>query len=314
MTDHLMRFGKNQGYVSAGATVTASPCSESSTNHQWEQYVSEIIQAIVLGIVQGITEFMPISSDGHLVIIPWLLGWPDQSLLFDTVLHWGTLISILTVFWRDLWTIFVATLKSIASRSLADPNARLGWLIVVGSIPAIVFGLLLKDFFEQLSTSPLAAGIFLLVTAALLAGSELIAQRRQPTGEIENMSWGQTILIGFAQVAALAPGLSRSGSTIATGLATGIRRQAAARFSFLLGTPAFLGAALLLLVNALGEDPAKVQAELPMMVVGAVVSAIVGYLVIRWLLAYLRRHSLYLFAVYCLVVGLLVIVLYLSGW
>jgi undecaprenyl-diphosphatase len=276
--------------------------------------VFDIIQAIVLGIVQGITEFMPISSDGHLVIVPWLLGWKDQSLLFDTVLHWGTLVSIILVFWRDLWAIFLATLSSIARRSLADPNARLGWFIVVGSIPAVVFGLLLEDFFEELSTSPLAAGIFLLVTAVLLAGSEMIAARHKPTGEIENMSWGQVILIGFAQVAALAPGLSRSGSTIATGLATGVRREAAARFSFLLGTPAFLGAALLLLVKALNTDPAAVQTQLPMMLVGAVVSAIVGYAAIRGLLAYLRRRSLYLFAIYCLVLGVVVIGLYLSGW
>jgi undecaprenyl-diphosphatase len=279
-----------------------------------ELTVSDIIEAIILGIVQGITEFMPISSDGHLVIIPWLLGWEDKSLLFDTVLHWGTLVSILLVFWRDLWAIFVATLGSITRRSLADPNARLGWFIVAGSIPAVVFGLFLKDFFEELSSSPLIAGIFLLVTAALLAGSEMIAQRRQPTGEIEDMRLSQAVLIGFAQVAALAPGLSRSGSTIATGLATAIRREAAARFSFLLGTPAFFGAALLLLVDALGEDAAAVRAQLPMMAVGAVVSAIVGYIAIRGLLAYLRRRSLYLFAVYCLVVGLLVIILYLSGW
>lgn len=275
--------------------------------------MSEIIQAIVLGIVQGITEFMPISSDGHLVIVPWLLGWQDQSLLFDTVLHWGTLVSILVVFWRDLWAIFVATLKSVATRSLADPNARLGWFIVVGSIPAVLFGLFLKDFFEELSTSPLAAGIFLLVTAVLLAGSERLAQRRPQAVEIENMRWGQVILIGFAQVFALLPGLSRSGSTIAAGIATGVRREAAARFSFLLGTPAFLGAALLLLVDALGEDPAKVQAEMPVMLVGAVVSAVVGYLAIRGLLAYLRRRSLYLFAGYCLVLGVVVIALYFRG-
>jgi undecaprenyl-diphosphatase len=275
--------------------------------------VFEIIQAVVLGTIQGVTEFMPISSDGHLVIVPWLLGWEDQSLLFDTVLHWGTLISILAVFWRDLWAIFVATWQSLVRRSLADANARLGWLIVVGSIPAVVFGLLFKDFFEELSTSPLAAGCFLLVTAALLAGSEWIAKRHQPTGEIAEIRFGQVILIGLAQVAALAPGLSRSGSTIATGLATGTRREAAARFSFLLGTPAFLGAALLLLADALAEDPAAVRAQLPMMLVGMVVSAIIGYLAIRGLLTYLRRHNLYIFAVYCLVMGLLVIGLYFSG-
>lgn len=186
--------------------------------------------------------------------------------------------------------------------------------VVNPSIPAVVFGLLLKDFFEELSSSPLVAGCFLLVTAALLAVSELIASRRQPTGEIENMKWGQVILIGFAQVAALAPGLSRSGSTIAAGLATGVRREAAARFSFLLGTPAFLGAALLLLADALAEDPAAVRAQLPMMVLGAVVSATVGYIAIRFLLSYLRRHSLYIFAVYCLILGVVVIWLYLSGW
>jgi undecaprenyl-diphosphatase len=276
--------------------------------------VFDIIQAIVLGIIQGITEFLPISSDGHLVIIPWLLGWEDQSLLFDTVLHWGTLISILTVFWRDLWTIFVATLGSIARRSVADPNAKLGWFIVVGSIPAVVFGLFLKDFFEELSTSPFAAGCFLLVTAALLAGSEQLAQRRQPSRDLSKMSWGQVVLIGFAQVAALAPGLSRSGSTIAAGIATGLHREAAARFSFLLGSPVFFGAALLLLVDALTSDAAAVSAQLPMMLVGMVTSAIVGYIAIRGLLAYLRRRSLYPFAIYCLLMGLFVIGLYLTGY
>jgi undecaprenyl-diphosphatase len=276
--------------------------------------VSEILRAVVLGSVQGITEFLPISSDGHLVLFPWLLGWPDQSLLFDTVLHWGTLISILSVFWRDLWAIFVATLKSIGSRSMADPNARLGWYIVVGSIPAVLFGLILKDFFEELSASSLAAGWFLLVNAAVLVVGEQIAQRRQPIGKMTKMRWGQAILIGFAQVLALAPGLSRSGSTIAVGISTGLHRHEAARFTFLLGTPVFFGAALLLLVEALAEDSAAVSAQVPAMIVGAVVSAIVGYLAIRGLLAYLRRHSLYIFAIYCAVLGIVVIGLHSIGW
>lgn len=275
--------------------------------------MSEILQAIVLGIVQGLTEFMPISSSGHLVIVPWLLGWPDQSLLLDTVLHWGTLVSIFAVFWRDLWAIFVATLKSIASRCLADANARLGWYIVVGSIPAVVLGLLFKDAFEELSGSPLAAGWFLLVTAMLLVISEQVAPRRQATDDLTTMRWSQAILIGFAQSLALAPGISRSGSTMAAGLSTGLRREEAARFSFLLGTPIFFGAALLLLVEALAEDAAAVSAQIPTMMVGAVVSAIVGYLAIRGLLAYLRRRSLYLFAVYCAVMGIVVIGLNVNG-
>lgn len=269
--------------------------------------MDEMIRAGVLGIVQGLTEFIPVSSSGHLVIVPWLLGWPNQSLLFDTVLHWGTLLSIMTVFGRDLWQIAWATLGSLGKRSLADANARLGWFIVVGSVPAVVVGFSLKDYFESLFDSPLAAGGFLLVTAALLVGSEQLAKRRQPVGMLARMGWWQAIGIGLAQAVALAPGISRSGSTIAAGLASGLRRDEAARFSFLLGTPAFFGAALLQLVDALAVDMAGVAAQAPELVVGMVVSAGVGYLAIRGLLAYLRRRSLYLFAGYCLVAGLAVL-------
>jgi undecaprenyl-diphosphatase len=282
--------------------------------------VFEIIQAIVLGIVQGLTEFVPVSSSGHLVIVPWILGWGRQSLLFDTVLHWGTLLSILAVFWRDLWAIFVATLSSIVRRSLADANARLGWFIVVGSIPAAVAGLIFKDFFESLFASPIIVGFFLLFTAAILAGSELLTRRGTgqdagSTGDgLTSMSWRQAIAIGLAQAVALAPGISRSGSTMAAGLASGLRRAEAARYSFLLGSPVFFGAALLQLLDTLEADPGEVTSEIPVLVIGAVVSAVVGYLAIRGLLAYLRHRSLYPFAIYCLVVGLGVIVLSLSGW
>lgn len=274
----------------------------------------EIVQAIVLGIAQGLTEFIPVSSSGHLVIVPWLLGWEQPSLLFDTALHWGTLISILVYFWPNLWVIFQATLGSFYQWSLADPNARLGWFIAVGSIPTVVAGLLFKNFFESLFASPLAAGCFLLVTAALLAGSEQIAQRHRPVNDLSTMSWGQAILIGLAQAMALAPGISRSGSTMAAGLSAGLLREEAARFSFLLGIPAFFGAALLQLTDAMAADSSEVVAQLPELILGTVVSALVGYLAISGLLNYLRRRSLYLFAAYCLVVGLLVIGLDLAGW
>lgn len=273
--------------------------------------MNEIIQAIVLAIVQGATEFIPVSSSAHLIIVPWLLDWPIPSLLFDTMLHWGTLFSIILVFWRDLWAIITATLLSLTRRSLTDPNARLGWFIVIGSIPAVVTGLLFKDFFEALFHSALAAGAFLFVTAALLILSELIATRRQAAGDLTRLSLGQAISIGLAQAVALTPGISRSGSTIAVGLATGLRRDEAARFSFLLGMPAFFGAGLLQLVDALATDTAEVTAQAPLLVLGFVVSAITGYVVIRGLLAYLRRHSLYLFAAYCVALGLLVVGLHL---
>jgi undecaprenyl-diphosphatase len=274
----------------------------------------EIIKAIVLGLVQGLTEFIPVSSSAHLVIVPWLLGWETQSLLFDTVLHWGTLLAIIAVFWRDLWAILIATLGSLARRSLADANARLGWYIVVGSIPAVVAGIFFNDFFEALFSSPLAVGFFLLFTAAILAGSEQLAKREESKDDLTTMHWRQAILIGLAQAVALAPGISRSGSTMAAGLATGLRRAEAARFSFLLGSPIFFGAALLQLIEAMKVSPSEVIAHVPELLIGMVVSAIVGYLAIRALLAYLRNHGLYIFSIYCLLVGLLVIVLSFSGW
>lgn len=267
------------------------------------------MQAIIMGVVQGATEFLPISSSGHLVIIPWLFGWPPSSLFFDTVLHWGTLLSIVLVFWRDLLAILVASLRSVAHRSLQDPNARLGWYIIVGTIPAALTGILFKDYFEALFSSALAAGFFLLVTAVLLAGSEQIARRIHASQVLDHLRLSQAVIIGCAQALALAPGLSRSGSTIAAGLSTGLRREDAARFSFLLGTPAFLGAGLLQLADVLSENSNALVGQIPVLVTGFVFSTVVGFVAIRFLLSYLRRHSLYPFAVYCALVGTGVILL-----
>lgn len=274
----------------------------------------DIFRAIILGLVQGATEFLPVSSSGHLVIVPWLFGWPASSLLFDTVAHWGTLLAIVLVFWRDLWTIFLAGLASLRSRSLADPNARLAWYIVVGSIPAAAAGLLFKDFLEGLFASPQTAGVALLGTAGLLAGSEMLASRLRNLHGLERMTWADSLIIGFAQMLALIPGISRSGSTIAAGLSRGLDRAAAARYSFLLGTPAFLGAGLLTLSDALATDPSQLVSQIGVMVVGFIVSAVTGYLAVNFLLAYLRRHNLYLFALYCAGAGAAVLILAQVGW
>jgi hypothetical protein len=170
----------------------------------------EIVRSVVLGIVQGATEFLPVSSSGHLVIVPWLLGWPQSSLLLDTVLHWGTLLAILLVFWRDFVDIASATVRSILLRSLADPNARLGWFILIGSIPAAVLGLLFKDFFEMLFGSPRTAGFFLMVTGGLLSLSEVLARRIRAATPLERINLRQVLVIGSAQALALAPGISRN--------------------------------------------------------------------------------------------------------
>lgn len=269
----------------------------------------EIFKAVVLGLVQGLTEFIPISSSAHLVVVPWLLGWEQPSLLFDTVLHWGTLLSILLVFWREFLTITVASLRSIGQRSLADPNARLGWFIVVGTIPAAGLGFLFEDFFEELFHSPMAAAGFLIVTALLLIGSEQVVLRKHQVRDLKQVTLLDSIVVGLAQALALAPGISRSGSTIAAGLARGIRRDDAARFSFFLGTPAFLGAGLLQVVKAAGEGSDTLASQAPELFIGLVVSAVSGYVAIRFLLTYLRTNTLYPFAVYCLVVGPLILLL-----
>ena len=269
----------------------------------------EIIKAIVLGIVQGATEFLPVSSSGHLVIVPWLLGWKPGDLFFDTVLHWGTLVSIFVVFWEDFVHIIQATLTSLLRRSLADPYAQLGWWIVLATIPAALTGVLLKDGLEALFHLPAAAGGFLFVTAALLLGSEWLARRKNSRQSLESLSLSDALVIGLAQAVALVPGISRSGSTMAAGLARGLRRDEAARFSFLLGTPVFLGAGLLQLSDVISANPARLTAQLPALLAGFVVSAITGFVAIRFLLAFLRARTLYPFAIYCAAMGTAVLLI-----
>jgi undecaprenyl-diphosphatase len=270
----------------------------------------DIIQAIILGFIQGATEFIPVSSSGHLVVVPWLFGWAKPPLLFDTMLHWGTLLAIFVVFWRDLLAMIRAWFQSIARRSLADPDARTAWFILVGTLPAVAAALLFEDQLEAMFLNPRAVGFFLLVTAALLFLSEQLTRRysgdKRP---LDRMTWIDAIVIGVAQALALFPGISRSGSTIAAGLARGIQRDQAARFSFLLGTPAFFGAGLLQIVKVMGEDVTTLTGNLVPILAGFVVAAITGVVVIRFLLTYLRDHTLYVFSVYCLVLGLSTIAL-----
>ena len=269
--------------------------------------MTEIIRAIILGIVQGLTEFAPVSSSAHLALVPWFFGWGPSGLLFDTMLHWGTLLAVLVVFWRDFLDLIRAWFGSIARRSLADPNARLAWFIIVGSIPAVVLGYFFQDYVEGLFADARMVGFLLLVTAAILAAAELVSGRLQRPRTLEQMNWLDSILIGLAQALALAPGISRSGSTIATGLARGIRRDLSARYSFLLGTPIIFGAGLLQLVEVLSGDSAQLTGHWLPIVAGFVAAAVAGIITIRFLLRYLRGHSLYVFSAYCVVLGLVTI-------
>jgi undecaprenyl-diphosphatase len=274
-----------------------------------------VVQALILGIVQGATEFIPISSSGHLVLVPWLLEWPEPGLVFDAVVHWGTLLAILAVFWRDIVVLATAWARSLvernpsgraSGRSLDQPEVRLAWLIIVGTLPTALMGFFLEDFFESLFSSPGRVATLLLVTGAILTLSERLGKRQRSLGDLD---WLDSVLIGLAQGLAIAPGISRSGATMAVGLLRGVEREAAARYSFLLAAPIIFGAGLLQLVELL--QAGAVGANWPLLIVGFLAAAISGYACIRFLLAYLQRGKLYVFAAYCWLAGSVSLILFL---
>jgi undecaprenyl-diphosphatase len=262
-----------------------------------------LLQALMLGLVQGATEFIPVSSSAHLVLVPWILGWrlePRAAFAFDVLVQWGTLVALVAFYGRDLVALVRAVIVGLARRRpLEDPLARLGWLIAAASVPAAIAGLLFKDAVESAFNDPAAVSAFLLVTALLLFLSERLSRQTRVLSELTLID---ALWIGLAQALALLPGISRSGSTIAGGLTRGLRRPEAARLSFLMFVPVMLGAGLIALKDLAGTPTPS--AQLPALLVGMLTSAVVGYLAIRWLLGYLSRRSLAPFALYCLVAGL----------
>jgi undecaprenyl-diphosphatase len=264
-----------------------------------------IIQALVLGIIQGATEFIPISSSGHLVLVPWFFNWPEPGLVFDTIVHWGTLLAILAVFWRDILALVRAWTGSLVERNLDQTEARLAWLIIVGTLPAALMGFFLEDFFESLFSSPGRVAVLLLVTGAILTISERLGKRQRSLGDL---GWLDSLLIGLAQGLAIAPGISRSGATMAMGLLRGVKREAAARYSFLLSTPIIFGAGLLQLVDLLQAGAGG--ANWLSLIIGFLAAAISGYVCIRFLLAYLQRGKLYVFAAYCWGTGIVFLAIF----
>ncbi len=263
-----------------------------------------LFQALVLGIVQGLTEYLPVSSSAHLVLVPWALGWefePDAAFAFDVLVQMGTLVAVIAYFWKDLVHMLRAILQALVHReAIQDPFVRLAVLIVLGTIPAVIAGLALKDIVKAAFGSPVATSGFLLVTAALLLAGERIGKRLRP---LESGTWKDAVWIGLAQALALLPGISRSGATISAGLMRGIDRPGSARFSFLLSIPVMIGAGVLTLGDLAALPSAA--AYVPAVLVGFVSAAIVGYASIRWLLGFVVRHSLTVFSAYCALVGVL---------
>ncbi len=263
-----------------------------------------MLNAILLGLVQGLTEFLPISSSAHLVIVQAILpGFSEPAMAFDVLLHAGTLVAVFAYFWKDI----VALLSGILGRStgfetITIEQAR--WFvvaIVIGSIPAGVAGVLWEDKLETLFSAPRAAAAFLCVTALMLTAGELIANRvRQAPSPGHKEALPRWVIVGLAQAVALLPGISRSGSTIAAGLGVGWKREDAARVSFFLMMPAVGGAVMLKLGDLIASGA---TADWMAMSVGAIVAGISGYIAIWFLIRYIRTHRLYPFAVYCLLMG-----------
>lgn len=263
----------------------------------------DLLQAILLGFLQGATEFLPVSSSGHLVLAPWLLGWPTPGLAFDTVVHWGTAVAVVGYFWRDWFALIRAALCSLRERSLVDVHARLAWFIVIGTVPAAVLGYALEDFIEAMFSRPVAAAAFLMITAGILSVAERWGRRQRDLG---TLTWRDALLIGLAQAMAILPGISRSGATIAAGLGRGLKREPAARFSFLLATPIILGAGLLQIADLIQAGGLASQA--PTLIAGFLAAGLAGWSCIHFLLRYLQRRRLYPFAIYCAVLGLVCLI------
>lgn len=271
-----------------------------------------ILQALLLGIVQGATEFIPVSSSGHLVLVPWLLGWPAPSLAFDTIVHWGTMIAVVAHFWRTWKILLGAWWQGLVRWDWSDPLARLTWLLILATVPAATLGFTLEPWFVSLFGKPAWVSLFLLGTAAFLALSEWMGGRNLAAGgarQIDSLRWPHALLIGLAQAAAIAPGISRSGMTLSMGLSGGLRRPDAARFSFLLSAPIILGAGIFQLVQ-LATTP-NATAQIPVLAVGFVAATATGYMCIGGLLRYLQRGRLYIFAIYCACAG---IACFLVSW
>jgi len=264
------------------------------------------IQIIVLALVQGITEFLPISSSGHLILGSWLFNWPDQGLVFDIAVHVGTLAAVIAYFRREwIQLLFGITENRLVqvSDSGGEIRARsLALLILLGTVPLAVGGLLMKDGIENNFRTPEAVGWSLLVTAVALLVGELVGRRNR---ELSALKLSDSVIIGFAQMFSVLPGISRSGVTISAAIGLGMNRAAAARFSMMLATPAIAGAGLLLAVSAVD---AETTVNLSAVFLGVCVSAFTGYLVIAGLIRFLKTRSFRPFIVYCAVVGILVLV------
>ena len=271
-----------------------------------------LLEAVILAVVQGLTEFLPVSSSGHLVLFSYILGVNQPSIAYEVLLHFGTLIAVFIAFWRDIVALFQAGLKIISNPKafprLIDEDADVRMLVAlcIGTIPAVIVALLLESQIEGLFAAPGLTGIVLLITGGVLFITERYSKIIALKGKSlkESVSILDGLIIGIGQAFAIVPGLSRSGTTIGFGLWRGLRREEAARFSFLLSIPAILGATVLAIGDLISG---QVNASISTLIIGTIVAATTGYVAIKFLLQIIKKGRLVYFSYYVWAVGLTII-------
>ncbi len=255
----------------------------------------DFLQSAILGLIQGLTEFLPVSSSAHLVIAPHVLGWAQPSVFFDVMLHVGTLMAAVVYFRRDITRMLLEQ-----SRSLRDKEGRPNtlWLLLLGTGPAAALGFVFKAFFESYFDNPAAAAALLIATGFIMVAADLLGRQKKT---MEEASPAAAVMIGGFQALAILPGISRSGATISAGMFAGLKREAATRFAFLLSIPIIAGTAIFKTKDVIeaGAASAQLLTSLP----GVLTAAVAGYLAIRFMLKYLAGHRLTVFAVYCWAAG-----------
>ncbi len=268
-----------------------------------------VVQSVVLGIVQGLTEFLPISSSAHLRIVPAIFGWDDPGAQFTAIIQLGTMAAVVIYFWRDLLAVVTAWFRSLTRPALrGELHARMGWYLIIGTIPIAIFGFLFRHQIENGARSLYLMGTTLIVFGLILGAADYLGSKKRPVADVNRKD---AIIMGLAQALALIPGVSRSGATITVGLIMGLDREAAARFSFLLSVPAIVLSGVFGLFKEVGNSSGN--AGLGAIIVATIVSFVVGYGSIAFLLKWLARHTLYIFVVYRVALGLVVLVLAGAG-
>jgi len=277
-----------------------------------ETPVMEIAAAAILGIIQGLTEFLPISSSAHLILVPWLLGWDPEGLTFDVALHVGTALAILIYFRTEWIRLGREALRGLVDgRPLGSPQRRLAWYLVLGTVPAAIAGLTLEEVVENQLRSPLVTVVTLAVFGVLLYVADV---RGRHSRDLESLGWADALWIGICQAVALVPGVSRSGITITMAMLRGLDRSSSTRFSFLLATPIVVGAGILacyrLLASASGPEAVAIRWDV--LAAGSIAATIVGMLCIKYFLRYLRTRTFTPFVIYRMVLAFIVLMYYMN--